>query len=138
MNIRTWRTYFSYEVCVMKVIVTKFFEKYLKKNAPALDIQDLVSRIQIESKNFISLKQPFVKIKIKLGNKTYRLLIVFDKQDVIILFVNIFDKKDKVFWENLDWDLHKKYILEWRDKNMECIKKWEYYTVRGKWIIVKK
>jgi hypothetical protein len=81
----------------MKVIVTKFFEKYLKKNAPALDIQDLVSRIQIESKNFISLKQPFVKIKIKLGNKTYRLLIVFDKQDVIILFVNIFDKKDKVF-----------------------------------------
>ena len=138
MNIRTWRTYFSYEVCVMKVIVTKFFEKYLKKNAPALDIQDLVSRIQIESKNFISLKQPFVKIKIKLGNKTYRLLIVFDKQDVIILFVNIFDKKDKVFWENLNWDLHKKYILEWRDKNMEFIKKWEYYTVRGKWIIVKK
>jgi hypothetical protein len=81
----------------MKIIITKFFEKQLKKNVPVLDIQDLVSRIQIESKNFISLKQPFVKIKIKFGNKAYRLLIVFDRQEVVVLFINIFDKKDKAF-----------------------------------------
>jgi hypothetical protein len=47
---------------------------------------------------------------------------------LIILFINIFDKKDKIYWENLIWNLHKDKILEWRNNNWKNIEEWKYYT----------
>ena len=113
----------------MKYIITKFFEKEFSKNVLDLSINDLINKIDINSKNFIWLKSPFTKVKINSRNKTYRLILTFDKNELIILFINIFDKKDKKYWENINWNMHNKDILYWTQKNMDCIKKWEYYNV---------
>ena len=79
----------------MKFIITDFFERQLNKIAKDMEISDLIGKIKISSKNFIHFKDPYVKIKVKTENKSYRLLVVFDKEELIILFINIFDKKDK-------------------------------------------
>jgi predicted RNA-binding protein associated with RNAse of E/G family len=79
----------------MKIIVTKFFEKQFNKISKYISIQDLIDKINLESKNFISLKDPYFKIKINSNNKTYRLLVSYDKENIIVLFINIFDKKNK-------------------------------------------
>ena len=112
----------------MKIIITEYFEKHFNKIVSDLSIEDLITKINIESKNFINLKNPYFKIKIKSKTKTYRLLVLCDSNDLIILFINIFDKKDKIYWENLIWNLHKDKIIEWRDNNWEYIKKWKYYN----------
>ncbi len=113
----------------MKYIITKFFEKQFYKNVLDLTIEQFISKIDINSKNFIWLKKPFIKVKIKSKNKSYRLILSFDSNEIIILFINIFDKKDKKYWENINWKLHKDDILYWTRKNMECIKNLEYYNV---------
>ncbi len=113
----------------MKFIIKNYFEKQFKKIVSDFDIKKLTSKISIKSKNFIKLKEPFVKIKIKSKNKTYRLLISYKNDSLIILFINIFDKKDKKIWENLNWNLHNKQIKYWTQKNIECIKNWKYYNI---------
>ncbi|MDD5213800.1 MAG: hypothetical protein PHG82_05230 [Candidatus Gracilibacteria bacterium] len=113
----------------MKFIITDFFEKQFNKIVSDMSINDLVLKININSKNFINFKDPYVKIKLKTNNKTYRLVIVFDKNELIILFINIFDKKDKNYGENLSWDIHKKDILNWKDKNQECLISGKYYNI---------
>jgi len=81
----------------MKIIITEYFEKILKKVASDLNISDLIQKINIESKNFINLKNPYFKVKIKSKTKTYRLLLLYESENLIILFINIFDKKDKIY-----------------------------------------
>jgi mRNA-degrading endonuclease RelE of RelBE toxin-antitoxin system len=81
----------------MKIIITEYFEKILKKVASDLNISDLIQKINIESKNFINLKNPYFKVKIKSKTKTYRLLLLYEAENLIILFINIFDKKDKIY-----------------------------------------
>lgn len=112
----------------MKIIITEYFEKIFKKVVLDLSIEDLIKKVNIESKNFINLKTPYFKIKIKSKTKTYRLLVLYDSNDLIILFINIFDKKDKIYWENLIWNLYKDKIIEWRDNNWKYIKEWKYYN----------
>lgn len=113
----------------MKYIVTDFFEKQFNKIVKDLDIKNLISKININSKKFIWLRYPFFKIKLKSKNKTYRVLVSYNNEDSIILFVNIFDKKDKKFWENINWELHEKDIVSWTLKNMQCIESWKYYNI---------
>jgi hypothetical protein len=43
-----------------------------------------------------------------------------------MLFINIFDKKDKNIWENITWDLHKDLILKYYEKNLDDIEQWKY------------
>lgn len=43
----------------MKIIITEYFEKILKKECKDIDINFLINKIKIESKNFISFKEPF-------------------------------------------------------------------------------
>lgn len=81
----------------MKYIITEFFEKELARIPGSLKIEGIISKIQFESKNFITLKEPFFKVKIKSENKTYRVLCIFDAHEKIVLFVHIFDKKDKKY-----------------------------------------
>jgi len=113
----------------MKFIVTNFFERQFNKIVKDIKIKELISKIKIDSKDFINMKTPFVKVKIKTNSKTYRLIIAFDKWDLIVLFINIFDKKDKKFWENITWNLNKNDILNWKKQNEKCIKSWEYYII---------
>jgi len=81
----------------MKIIITEFFEKKFKKVVSDLSIDDLIEKINLESKNFIKLKNPYFKLKIKSKTKTYRLLVLYESDNLIILFINIFDKKDKIY-----------------------------------------
>jgi hypothetical protein len=81
----------------MKFIITEFFEKYFNKVVKDITIYELVKKININSKDFISFREPFVKIKLRTSTKSYRLLIAFYNQDLIILFLNIFDKSDKKY-----------------------------------------
>ncbi|MDQ7009446.1 MAG: hypothetical protein Q9M94_04120 [Candidatus Gracilibacteria bacterium] len=113
----------------MKIIITDFFEKNLKKVVKDLSIEDIISKINIESKNFVDLNSPYFKVKINSKNKTYRLLLSYDKENIIILFIRIFDKKDKLIGENINWKIHKEKIIEWRNKNIEDIKKGNYRKV---------
>ena len=113
----------------MKYIITKFFEKQFNKNVLDLNIEEFISKIDTNSKNFIWLKNPFVKLKINSKNKTYRVIISYNSVDIIILFINIFDKKDKKYWENINWNIHKEEIKYWTEKNMECIKSGHYYNI---------
>ena len=81
----------------MKIIITEYFEKIFNKIVKDLTINDLLEKINIESKNFINLKNPYFKVKVKSKNKTYRLLLLYQSENLIILFINIFDKKDKIY-----------------------------------------
>ena len=110
----------------MKIIITDFFESNFNKIVKDLSLDELILKINIESKNFIDLNNPYFKIKINSKNKTYRLLLSYDKENIIILFIKIFDKKDKKLWENINWKIHKGLIIDWRNKNIEDIKKWNY------------
>jgi len=79
----------------MEIIITDFFEKQCKKVVKDISIDEICQKINIESKNFLDLHQPYFKLKLKSQSKTYRLLVAYDSRNLIILCVNIFDKKDK-------------------------------------------
>ncbi len=110
----------------MKIIVTNFFEKQFNKIVKDLSLDDLISKIKLESKNFVNLSTPYFKIKLNSSNKKYRLILSYDKGNVIFLFINIFDKNDKRYGENINWKIHKNEIITWRNKNIVCIKNWKY------------
>ena len=110
----------------MEIIVTKYFEKNFNKVSKDLNLEELYMKINIESKNFILFSEPYFKVKIRSKNKSYRLLLIFDRNINKILLINFFDKKDKIYWDNISWKLHKEKILEWRNKNTEDILRWKY------------
>lgn len=110
----------------MKIIITDYFEKILEKWFKDIDIDFLINKIKIESKNFIWFKEPFFKVKINSKNKTYRLIVNYEKNLLKIFFINLFDKKDKKVWENITWKLHKDIILKSYELNLDDIEKWKY------------
>jgi hypothetical protein len=79
----------------MKVIITEYFEKKFSKECKDIDMDFILKKIIIESKNFISFKEPFFKVKIRTKTKSYRLVVNFEEDILKMLFINIFDKKDK-------------------------------------------
>lgn len=110
----------------MKIIITEYFEKILKKECKDIDINFLINKIKIESKNFISFKEPFFKVKINSKTKTYRLIVNYEKDYLKMIFINIFDKKDKKVWENITRDLHKNLILQSYELNLNDIENWKF------------
>ena len=61
-------------------------------------------------------------------------MIIFSDNNLIkILFINIFDKKDKNFWENISWKISKKEILKFYQKNLEDIEKWDFEKYDENW-----
>lgn len=85
------------EKCIMKFIITDFFEKQFKKVVTDMDLKEMMIKIHINSKNFIHFKDPYIKVKMRTENKSYRIVLVFDQKETNILFINIFDKKDKKY-----------------------------------------
>ena len=110
----------------MKIIITDYFSKVFKKECTDINIDFLVDKIKIESKSFIMFKNPFFKVKINSKTKTYRLIISYEKEYSKMIFINIFDKKDKQFWENINWNLHKDLILKFYELNLEDIENWNF------------
>lgn len=113
----------------MKFIITDFFMKQCEKVLSDLSVDELIQKIDIHSKGFIHFKEPYVKVKIRTGTKSYRMVILFDRTEEIILMINIFDKKDKKYGENLTWKLHKNEILLWKKQNEQCIHDGKYRKV---------
>ncbi len=112
----------------MKWIITDFFEKQFKKVVTDMTLDNLITKIHTNSKNFIQFKDPYIKVKVRSLTKSYRLILVFDPKDANILLINIFDKKDKKYGENISWDLHKSEILLWTAKNKDCLQDKKYRT----------
>ncbi|MDQ7009910.1 MAG: hypothetical protein Q9M94_06470 [Candidatus Gracilibacteria bacterium] len=110
----------------MEIIITNYFSKILEKECKNTKVSEIIKKININSRNFISLKIPFYKIKLKIGNKTYRLLIFSNEKFIKIVFMNIFDKKDKKFGENINWKLSKNEILKFYEKNLEDIENGDF------------
>jgi hypothetical protein len=105
----------------MKYIITDFFEKQFSKVVKDISLDQMIHQIHLESKSSIQFKEPYIKVKMRTETKSYRIVLLYDKKEGNILFINIFDKKDKVYGENLTWDLHKNDILFWTKKNAKCI-----------------
>ena len=122
----------------MEFIITDYFLKIYKKKCKNIKLKEFISKININSKNFISLKIPFYKIKLKIWNKTYRLLIFSDEKNLKVLFISIFDKKDKKFWENINWKISRNEILKFYEKNLEDIEKWNFEKYDEKWNLLQK
>lgn len=55
----------------MKIIISDFFKKKFEKKYQWIILENLIEKINIKSKNFISLKKPFFKIKIKTKEKNF-------------------------------------------------------------------
>jgi len=79
----------------MKIIITNRFEKeYLKNFKKYFSTKDLVLDLKNKKHTFVSLHDPFFKIKNKLNLVDFRGVVAFMKNNKIIpLF--IFLKKDK-------------------------------------------
>ena len=110
----------------MKIIVSSYFERIFQKLCKKIDLKELSNQIKIDSKWIIYLKYPFVKVKLKLNSKAYRLIIYYKPDKEIIVCVNVFEKKDKKYWDNLNWRVHKKDIMKWYEENLKDIQQWKY------------
>lgn len=110
----------------MKVVISDFFLDKMKKNCKWTDLDFLINKIKTKSKNFVELKIPFFKIRIKTKETSLRILVNYEEDLLTLIFINIFDKKDKKYWNNISWDLHKKEIQKWYESNLDCIEKWKY------------
>ena len=110
----------------MKIIITNYFEKIFEKECKDIDLDFLIKKININSKGFIQFKEPFFKVKINSKTKTYRLIINFEKDFFNMICINIFDKKNKNIWENINWNLHNDLILKYYELNLDDIEKWKY------------
>lgn len=120
----------------MKIIITDFFEKILHKKVKNINISEIISKLNIYSKNFIWLKVPFYKVKLKIWNKSYRLLLFSDQNFVKLLFINIYDKKDKLFWENISWKISEDEIIKFYNKNLLFLEKKKFKVYNEKWELI--
>jgi len=50
----------------MEIIITSYFEKLLHKNCKKIKVEEIIKKLNINSKNFIYLKVPFYKVKLKI------------------------------------------------------------------------
>lgn len=110
----------------MKVIITKRFEKeYLKSLAKYFNKEKLAENLKNKKHKFISLHNPFFKLKNKIDLVEFRwVLAIYKNEKIIPLF--IFLKKDKKYWENISWEIYEKIIESEFRLNVTDIEKWNY------------
>lgn len=70
------------------------------------------------------------KLKIRIKNKSFRLVIFSANWYLKIILINIFDKKDKKLWENISWNLCKDEIIKFYNKNLDDIKNNNYKVIK--------
>lgn len=110
----------------MKVLITKWFEKeYLKNLSRYFNKNKLAENLKSKKYNFISLHFPYFKFKSKLNSVDFRWILLIIEDDKIIPLM-LFLKKDKKYWENINWQDYKEMILDEYDKIINDIEKWNY------------
>lgn len=110
----------------MKVIITKNFEKeYLKNLIKYFNKEKLAKDLKNKKHKFISLHFPYFKFKSKLNLVDFRWILIFISDDKIIPLI-LFLKKDKKYWENINWETYKQMILDEYDNTIADIEKWNY------------
>lgn len=102
----------------MKIIITENFEK---KEYKFLSKYFLIEEFctKIRQIKFISLKDPFFKLKFYLWWVSFRWVILITKSwNLVPLMISLKKEKD---WENIIWELYKKEILEKQQIALENI-----------------
>jgi hypothetical protein len=110
----------------MKVIITKnFWKKYLKNLSKYFSKDEFVRFLKKRNHTFIWLHYPYFKIKwyIKMVNIRW---VLFLLEDDSIIPLMIFLKKDKKYWENINWSICEDDILIEYEKTLEDIKSKNY------------
>jgi len=114
----------------MKIIITDTFntiyEKYFWKEYKKCSINKIVNFIKKE-KVKIYLRRPFQKIKINFCNKTIRLLVLNDEENLVIIPIFITDKNDKKYWYNMTWNILKDKIDKLMIKINSDLEKDKFY-----------
>ena len=105
----------------MKIIISKTFqddfEKYIWKEINKCNLIILSSLIhKFYLTKWFYLNRPFLKLKFNFCNKVVRMLVVYNKENDLIIPIFISDKNDKSYWYNMTWDAIK-------DKALTLIKK---------------
>ena len=93
----------------MKIIVTKTFqidfEKYIWKEISKCNLIIFTSLIhKFYLTKWFYLNRPFLKLKFNFCNKSLRLLVLYNKQNDLIIPIFLTDKNDKTYWFNMTWD----------------------------------
>jgi len=84
----------------MKVIVPNFVKKDFEKWCNLFESLLFLIYRKFRLEHFY-LKRPFVKIKLNICNKAYR-LVAYYRQDIdVLLVLGVYEKKSKLFWENI-------------------------------------
>ena len=109
---------------IYKVIITnRFEEKYLKSLKIYFWTEEFVKILKSKKHNFIFLQDSFEKFKIKINWVHFRWVVFFILQDKIIpLFIYL--KKDKLKWENINWNNMKNKIIKEHSLATNDIEKW--------------
>jgi len=71
------------------------------KSQKIIDI--LINKIKNKNIENIYLKRPFVKIKVSIFNDTFRIVWEYRKIKWTLVFILIFKKSNKKYWNNLTW-----------------------------------
>jgi hypothetical protein len=110
----------------MKVILTNTFKKkYLKSFSKYFTQNDFIKFLKDKNHIFVWLHYPYFKIKWYVKMVSIRwILFLLDKNDIIPLMV--FLKKDKKYWENVNWNEYKDFIWKEYDKALIDIENWEF------------
>jgi len=109
----------------MKIIISETFEKkFLTKFKKYFSIEDFINSLQ-KYKIWITLKDPYFKIKLKINLVDFRWVILLIENEKIIP-ISIYLKKDKNSWENIIWTNHKKEILFLQEKISKDLEKWKF------------
>ena len=109
----------------MKIVISKTVLKEL--NSICNDVDWFVKKIKRGFVGYkIYLKRPYVKIKINLCNKGLRIVARYDDESDFLLIIFVFEKKDKIYGENLIWDTISDRILIRLRKIEEELRKGDY------------
>ncbi len=110
----------------MNIIITKRFEdKYLKYLLKNFSKEVFIKMLKEKNHTFISLHQPYFKIKNTINSISIRWILLILEEDNIVPLM-IFLKKDKKYWENINWKEYKDIILEEQELSFEDIKNGNY------------
>ena len=107
------------------IITTRFKNKYLNKLIKNFSKSEFITMLQKKQHTFISLHEPYFKIKSNVRDVSIRwVLVIMEDSDLIPIM--LFLKKDKKYWDNVNWKDYKDLILEEFKLNIQDIKNWDY------------
>ncbi len=95
----------------MIIITKRFEEKYLINLSKNFQKQEFINMLKTKKHTFISLHSPYFKIKNNVNNVSIRWVLVVLEENNIVPLV-LFLKKDKKYWDNVNWKDYKDMILE--------------------------